>query len=79
VACQHEFGGGVANVLPVERTATGVGEGEEIDGIEQVGLTLSVVSYEAVDFWRELQVGVGYVAVVEYGELLESHVCVNRV
>ena len=44
----------------------GLGEGEQVDGVQEVGFALTVESDEAIDVLREAQVCLPDILVVQY-------------
>ena len=65
--------GGVGKTTTSANIGTALAKGEIIDCIQQVGLTYTVVSDEAVQLGRECQLGLSDVFVVQYGNLLQYH------
>ena len=63
----------VSHVHRVYRVGHALGEGEEVDGVQHVGLSLAVLPHEAVHLGRELQFCRGDVAIVQYGQLFQNH------
>ena len=70
VASEGHHVGPVADAERVLRGERRLGERQEIDGVEQVGLALAVVANEAVDAVAKVEFGRGNVAVIEYGKVI---------
>ena len=65
IALQHHELLAVPDDQRVLGRVGGMAEGEEVDGIEHIGLARPVLSDEAVDVWREVKTGLSNVLVVE--------------
>ena len=69
-ALQHQEFLAVADERGVEGIGGGMAEGEEVDGVEDVGLAHTVAADHAVDFRREFQRGLLDVFIVDERQLL---------
>ena len=63
----------MSHVHGVDGIRRALGEGEEIDGVEDVGLALAVAADEAVDFGRERHFRFCDVLIVEYAQSFQNH------
>jgi hypothetical protein len=63
----------VPDAQSIDAAAITAAETEEMDGIEHIRLSLTVAADETIQLWREVQLSLGDVLIIEYGKVCQSH------
>ncbi len=63
----------VPDAQSIDAAAITAAETEKMDGIEHIRLSLTVAADETIQLWREVQLSLGDVLIIEYGKVCQSH------